>query len=691
MIKFKHKFHIDYETRSAVDLKKTGHHIYATSPTTDALCMAYALDEEDIKLWVLGEPMPGVFKDYAEDPEVMFTAHNAAFEFHMWNFVCAKNYGWPQIPMNRFDCTMVRAFAMGLPGALEKAAKAVGMPYEKDMHGYRVMMQLCKPRSGPIDDCGTCRGKGLMNMAGFWETCYCVQWWESRDSTPKVDIRQKYQDLYKYCPQDVVVARELDKRVLPLSPHERKIWLLDQKINFRGVQLDERAALSAIEMVKTEQLKFNGLMKEKTNGFVNTCNSSVKMAVWITDQGVDCASVAKAFVLDMLELDDLPNHVRDVLHLRQEASKSSTAKLKAMITGKSPDGRVRGCFQYNGAASTRRWAGRRIQLQNIKRPDLDQEEIDLIMDNLSQVPPEEAKAYLDIFHGSVISPISDCVRAMLCAAPGKTLYSPDYSAIEGRVLAWLAGQEDKLAIYRSHGKVYEATAAELFGINFDDVTKKQRLIGKVCELALGYQGGLGAFQSMAKIYFIKIPDTQAELHKINWRRANPFIVQYWYDLERAAMAAVAHPGQKFAVGPRGRQVTFLVSGSFLFCKLPSNGVVPYPYPKIKKVMTPWGEEKDAVTYKATVFGKFVTKVAYGGLICNNVTQSTARDLLAQAMLRFDELGHPIVMHTHDEVVIEKENGLLDITEVENIMCELPLWARDLPVTSNAWIGSRYRK
>ena len=291
-----------------------------------------------------------------------------------------------------------------------------------------------------------------------------------------------------------------------------------------------------------------------------------------------------------------------------------------------------------------------------------------------------------------MSRVSDCLRGILKAAPGKKLIAVDFSAIEGRVLAWLAGEETKLNIYRGHGKIYEYTASKIYNItNIANVNKDQRQIGKVAELALGFQGGVVAFQSMAKNYFVKIPDKQANEIKIAWRKDNPAIVSYWYDIERAAIAAVKYPGQKFACGPDGRKVTFLQRGSFLFCRLPSARVICYPYPKMKIVKTPWGEMKNAMTYKGEENYQFVTKVAYGGLISENVTQATSRDLLAEGMLRFEKHNYKIIMHVHDEIVSEVDINFGSVKEAEDLLCVLPTWAKNLPIHAKGWEGERYRK
>lgn len=696
--------HVDFETRSTVDLKKSGAHVYAKGEHTDALCLAYAFGNEKVNLWKLGEPLPERLKEAMLDPSVIFAAHNAQFEFLIFNLCCHKKYGWPLLPIERFDCTMIRAYNMGLPGSLDMASKAVGLKHEKDAKGHRIMMQLCKPRAYSYD------GQPI--------------WWDANDTSGALDIASKYEHLYRYCIQDIIVERALDQRLLQLSPSEKELWHLDQKINFRGVYCDIPIAARAIDIVATEKKALDKRMRLLTGGRVNTCNSHVPLKEWINDQAIEydesvdfaneaiwdgdvlvVEGVAKDVVNDLLERDDIAHHVRDVLELRKEAAKNSVAKLKAMILGADKDFRLRGLLQFYGAASTGRWAGRRVQTQNMTRPELKQAAIDDIFEYFeNERNDEKVYNYISVFHGKVVPAISDCLRGMICAAPGKKLIACDWAAIEGRMLAWLAGQESALNIYRTHGMIYEATACDIYGLpRLDDVTKKQRLVGKVATLALGYQGGKRAFHSMAKNYFLRVPDEQAEDIKKKWRLANPQTVAYWYDLERAAVSAINSPGQKFAVGPRGRQVIFMQKGSFLFCLLPSGRPICYPYPKMRNVIPPWEREKKALdpnykiepklalTYMGLVNQKWVRRAAYGGLLAENITQATSRDVLAEGLHRVENAGYPIVMHTHDEIVCEVPEGFGSAKELENLMCILPKWANGLPVDAEAWEGKRYRK
>ena len=650
--------HIDFETFSACDLRAAGLHNYATHPTTGVHCLGYAFDDEPVRLIPEDDfDLEKLFvREHVAAGGIVY-AHNAAFELAIWNNIMVPRYGWPELKPSQCRCTMAMAYAMALPGALEKVAPALGLGVNKDALGKRIMLKLRQPDKD----------------GNFY----------SPEKSP-----DDFQKLYEYCKQDVVVERAVHGRLMELSPYEQKVWELDYEINQRGIQVDLAAIDAAIKLVESEKIRLNKEMLIVTGGVVGSCTEVQLLVKWIRSQGVQIKGVAKADVIDSLD-GDLPECVRSALELRREAAKSSTAKLVAMRERASADGRVRGIHQYHGA-STGRWAGRGVQTQNLPRPrkGIKPKHINDIITHLKD------RDYVDAMYGPVLDAISDCVRGMLIAKPGHDLIEVDFSAIEARVLAWLAGEERVLEIFRTHGKIYEHAASGIYHVALEDVDEFMRQIGKVAVLALGYGGGKGAFQSMAKNYNVKVSDDDAEDIKVKWREAHPAIVQYWYDLENAAKRAMTMGGIHTA-GAEGRKVAFTVNGSFLWCRLPSGRVICYCYPKFVDKETPWGQMKESIAFMAVdgTSGKWVETTTYGGSLAENVTQAVARDLLVNAMFTLKQALFDIVMHIHDSNVVEIESSCDSsiLKKIEALMCVLPKWADGLPIAAEGWRAKRFQK
>jgi len=643
--------HLDFETRSAAELKAVGLDNYARDPSTDIWCMAFAFDDEPVQLVTLNDYTRIWSHVHAGHP---VCAHNAAFEFAVWNEVLAERRGWPTLEPEQMRCTMAMAYAMGLPGSLDGAAAALGIEQRKDAKGSRVMLQLAKPRK--------------VNGDGS------VAWW---------DDPAKLQILYDYCKQDVEVERALHKRLRELSDDEQRLWFLDQRINARGIKADLQAIKRATALVGLEKARLDQAMRDTTGNVVAGCTDVAQLTAWLRFKGVTTEGVAKAHVTDLLSRDDLPDECRKALQLRQAAAKSSTAKLDAMTERAGPDSRMRGLFQYHGAA-TGRWAGRGPQLHNFPRPSVlhEQGEIEDVITNL------DSAAYLDMMYGEPMQLMSDCLRSMLIADEGKEFICCDLSNIEGRVLPWLAGEDWKLDAFRAFDRgegpdLYLVTVARGRGISIEEA-KPFRQEGKVEELAFQFGGGKGAMATWCKTFGMKISDDEKERRKVSWRRAHPAIVKFWYDLERAALRAVKEGGAH-----KARGIAYKVSGSFLWCQLPSKRLLCYPYPQIGEGT--FGNE--ALTYMAVngVTRKWERCATYGGSLAENVTQAVARDILVAGIRNCEAAGYPVVMHVHDEIVAEVLLHEKSVDEMSSLMSNGPHWATGLPVAAAGWRGRRYRK
>lgn len=664
---------IDFETHSAADLKKVGLHNYARNPTTDVWCLCHATDDGEVLTWRPGDPIPTFA--YGEDEIV---AHNAPFEAAIWRHVLTKRYGWPALNPRRLTCTMARAYAMALPGSLEGALGALGTGAKKDKVGHALMLRMCRPRS--VADDGT------------------ITWWTDPE---------KIERLIAYCKTDVVGERALYKLLFPLGDTEQDLWHLDYTINQRGVRIDRRAVEAAIKGVKAAKKALDKEMARVTGGAVQSCSALAALTDWIVANGVSVAGLAKADVVSLLD-GELPDAVRCALILRQEAGKASTAKLAVMLLiACDTDDRMRNLFQYFGAA-TGRWAGRKVQPHNFPRNVPKNVVVEKI---LALLIAGEYDA-VDVIYGAVMDVVSKVLRGFLIPARGFRFLHADYASVEGRGVAWFAGEDWKIKAFEAADAgtgpgIYELSYAKAFGVPVESVEDPsfERQIGKVMELAFGYQGGKGAFRTMARTYGVTgVSDSKADEFKVAWRAQHPATKAVWRALEDAAILAVRNPGKPYKAGHPDRAVTYKMVGTFLWCLLPSGRALCYAFPKILP-----GEYGPQLTYmtvpstndvqRGNIIDdpantpKWARVATYGGSLLENVIQAICRDLLAWAMTQLEAAGIEVVLHVHDEIVAEVLATLAEEKRavMDRIMNSGPSWAKGFPVKSKCTVMTRYGK
>jgi DNA polymerase len=670
--------HIDFETRGTVDLLEVGLHNYARHPDTAAWCMAAALDDAEPWLWT-PEPttLPSWFTRHVEAGGAVY-AHNAPFELAIWNHIMVPRYGWPVLKPEQTYCTMAMAYAMGLPGSLEDAALAMGIDLKKDTEGRALMLRMCRPRS-------TKGGK--------------VVWW---------DEPEKMTRLYEYCRQDVRVERELHKRLMPLSERERKVWLMDHRINQRGVKVDVASAKAAVELADKMKVRYDDELAQITNGAATSVTALAPLKEWLNEQGCHqaLAGLAKADVSELLNQEGLGDAARAALTIRQESGKASNAKFDVMVRQAGADDRLRNLVQYHGAA-TGRWAGRAVQVHNLPRNMPKPEIVERVLD-LVRKGEHDA---VDAIFGPPLSVVSSCLRGFFTADVGKRLIVGDFSNVEGRGQAWFAGEEWKLEAFRKADAktgpgLYELAYSRMFGVPVETIKNpsEERQIGKVAELAFGYQGGVGSFHVMGKTYGVKVSDTKANEFKEAWRAAHPKICKVWYDIQKAAIAAVQNEGAIRECGAAGRQAKFRKVGSFLWCLLPSGRAICYPYPKILEgefgpqltymtAPSPDDRKKGRIIYDPQNTNSWARVSTYGGSLFNNIDQGMCRDILAETMLRMEDTDLPVVLHVHDEPAAEVDEGLAEERRqvMQEIMRTPPAWAKGFPLFAECNVMRRYGK
>lgn len=639
---------IDIETYSDVDLTKCGVYAYVDSPNFTILLIAYAFDDQEPKIvdLVCGEQIPKKVLKALTDDRVIKTAFNAAFER-----TCLSRYLGIALSAVSWQCTAVQSALLALPLSLEGVGEVLNIRLKKLKEGtdlVRYFSVPCKPTKS-----NNGRSRNLPEHAP-----------------------EKWEKFKTYCIRDVEAEREIrwKLRNFPIPDSEMELYRLDQEINDRGVLVDRELVSQAVEcdlqykkMVTARAYELTGL---------NNPNSVPQIKEWLTEHGVDVDSLDKKSVKGLLS--ETNGEVLEVLKLRLLMAKTSIKKYEAIQRSVCSDGRVHGLLQFYGANRTGRWAGRLVQVQNLPQNHLP--DLALARNLIRQGRFEDVELLFD----STPEVLSELIRTAFVPKPGSRFIVADFSAIEARVLAWLSGEKWRLDVFNSHGKIYEASAAAMFGVPIEDVTKGSplRQKGKIAELALGYGGSVGALTSMGAL---EMGLTEEELPVLvsQWRSANPYITKFWWDVDAAAITAVREK-KDIIVG----KVSFSYQSGILFITLPSGRKLSYIKPRLGT--NKFGRE--GLTYEGVGESKKWMRIeTYGPKLVENIVQATSRDLLAQAMLKLGNSGYEIVMHIHDEVVLEVPEGKSSVAEVCKTMAATPEWAIGLPLRADGYECDFYKK
>ncbi|MDK7664368.1 DNA polymerase [Cytobacillus oceanisediminis] len=652
---------IDIETFSSVDIKKAGLFKYVQSPDFEILLFAYSVDGGPTQIidLVKGEQIPIEVLQALADFNVTKHAYNAAFEW----YCLSKYFEWdPASWLNAWRCTMFHGLYCGYTAGLGPTAVALGLPNDKRKMsmGTALIKQFCTPTKP------TKKNGGRVRTLPHHEP-------------------EKWVLFKDYCVQDVEVEKEIERRLssFPVPEQEQKLWELDQLINARGVKVDQQLIDGAlyVDQVSTASLTEEAV---KITGLPNP-NSAPQLTKWLSSKGVEVENLQKETVSSLVETTE--GDVKRALEIRQELSKTSVKKYQAMEIAGCSDGRVRGLLQFYGANRTGRWAGRLVQVQNLPRNYLD------TLGHARELVREKKVDALKLVYGNVPDTLSQLIRTAFIPSEGNLLYVSDFSAIEARVIAWLAGEQWRLNVFNTHGKIYEASASQMFGVPIELIKKGNpeydlRQKGKVAELALGYQGGSGALISMGAL---NTGLTEEELPDIvrRWRSSNKRIQDLWYSLENAALSVMrdGHPA-----GVRGlifaRESDIQNGLDFLTVTLPSGRKLFY----VKPHLADNNFGKEAIHYYGLnqTTKKWEKVSTYGGKLVENVVQAIARDCLAETLRRLQDVGILPVMHIHDEVVLDepKETKLEFITD---IMGQPISWAPGLPLKGDGFVTSYYMK
>ena len=662
---------IDIETYSSIDLTKSGVYKYIQNDF-EILLIAYAYDDEEIKIIDLknNEKIPEKLKEDILDENIIKTAFNANFER-----VCLSKYFNTYLSPKMFRCTQVHALYLGLPHGLENVAKSLRLKEQK------------------LEE-----GKSLIRFFNKRENLDLLT--SNNENIKKGEVLKKYEEFKKYCINDVRVERSIRKILekVKLPESEQKLWQLDQEINDRGVLVDSKLLNNAIYY--DNYFKNILIEKLKTITNINNPKSNNQMKDYLNSLGLNVNSLSKESVESLLNSDEVKKNphyekIKEVLHLRKMLNKTSTKKYESMKRCMCDDERIRGLFQFYGANRTGRWAGRLVQVQNLPQNKINnlekvREKIrnDIIKDFPSRKKEFNKNLNLNLYNNENLSSLlSQLIRTTFIPKKNHRFIIADFSAIEARIIAYLSNEKWRIDVFNTHGKIYEASASKMFKVDINEITKESELRqkGKIAELALGYQGGVGALVSMGAYNMNLCESELIEIVKA-FRSSNPNIVKLWNNAQKAFIEAVKNK----SVVHIDKNISFIYEGNILFIKLPSGRRLSYIRPKIdydnifnKYIIT--YEGIDPTTKKS----KRLT--TYGGKLVENIVQAIARDVLGEAMMNLRNKGFNIVMHVHDEIVLEVENGVSSVEEVCEIMCKENKYLKGLKLKADGFESKYYKK
>lgn len=658
-----HHLSIDLETYSSVPIGKAGAQKYIASPDFEILLFAYSLDGSPVVCvdFAQGEMLPQEIANALTSPDYIKHAYNAPFE---WG--CLSKYVGRQLPPEQWRCTMFHGLYAGYTAGLEATGRALGLAEDKRKlnTGKALIRYFCVP-------CAPSKANGM------------------RTRNYPHHNPERWQLFKEYCCQDVVTEMEIERRLsaIPVPDFVQKEWETDLIINSRGVAVDMEMVEGALELGATVR---NSLMTEAMQiSGLNNPNSVKQLAAWLEEEtGEEVAALRKDTVAKMLARDDNSPQVQRMLEIRQELGKTSTKKYDAIEVAVCPDGRVRGLLQFYGANRTGRWAGRLVQVQNLPRTYT--EPLELARELVKGRKLNALKA----IYGSIPDTLSQLIRTAFIAPPGHILIDADFSAIEARVISWLAGEEWRLEVFRTHGKIYEASASQMFGVPLELIKKGNpeyalRQKGKVAELALGYQGSTGALINMGALD-MGIPEEDLPDIVTRWRDANRRIRDLWYKMDAAAVQIITQGG---AVGVNNvviaREFNYEQGTDCMTITLPSGRKLYYIEPQIGQ--NQWGSPSISYMGMDQTTKKWKRIETYGGKLVENCVQAIARDCLAQAIEHLEAAGLPVIFHIHDEVVIDCNPDAATLEDVVKIIAQPIPWAPDLPLGADGWVGQFFKK